>query len=194
MREKARVLCCVKTAYSYKMPHRWYMMCQEDYMLRRFIRLIGLSLLLVGCEPMSNTNPATTSTVPPGSGVAISTDHTTYTPSDTIAVTVHNLLSTPIYAMDTMSSCSILSLQYQVNGAWQPSQVAHCPMGRPARLVKIEAGGNYTASITAGYPGWSQLTFPTGRYRLVLLYTASPSVIPTADSGVMVTSPTIQVR
>lgn len=164
-------------------------------MLRRVISIIGLSLLLVGCAAMSNTNNTAsgTATTSPGP-VAISTDHTTYTPNDTIAVTVQNTLSTPIYAMDTQSSCSILSLQYQVSGAWQPSQVAHCPLGRSARPVKIDAGGTYTANITAGYPGLSQSAFPTGSYRLVLLYTTSPSAIPTTESGVTVNSPIIQVK
>lgn len=164
-------------------------------MLRRVISLIGLSLLLVGCAAMSNTNTTTSGTATPGAGpVIISTDHTSYAPGDTIAVTVQNTLSTPIYAIDTQSSCSILSLHYQVNGVWQPSQVAQCPIKRAARPVKIDAGGTYTAKITAGYPGWSQLTFPVGSYQLVLIYTTSPSAIPTAESGVTVTSPTIQVQ
>ena len=164
-------------------------------MLRRIISLIGLSLLLVGCATMSNMNTTTSGTATSSPGpVVVSTDHTTYGPGDTISVSVQNTLSTPIYAMDTQSSCSILSLQYQVNGVWQPSQVAQCPMKRPARPVKIDAGATYTTTITAGYPGLSQLTFPKGSYQLVLIYTTSPSAIPTAESGVTVTSPTIQVQ
>ncbi len=164
-------------------------------MLRRAVSLIGLSLLLLGCGPMSNTNTAASNTATPGSGqVVISTDRTTYAPGDAIAVTVHNTLSTPIYTIDTLSSCSILSLQQQINGAWQPSQVAQCPLKRRAQLVKIDAGAAYTARITAGYPGMQQLTFPAGSYRLVLLYTTTPSVMPTDENGVTVTSATIQVQ
>src|SRR5437879_2731930 len=156
-------------------------------MLRYFISLMGLILLLLGCGSMP-------STIPPTSGVVISTDRTTYTPSDAISVTVHNTLPTPIYAMDTLSSCSILSLQYQVNAAWQPSHVAQCPQKRPARRVKIDAGATYTATITAGYPGLKQLSFPVGSYQLVLIYTTSPSVIPTAENGATATSAIIQVQ
>jgi hypothetical protein len=156
-------------------------------MLRYFISLMGLILLLAGCGSMPSTNP-------PTSGVVISTDHTTYTPSDAISVTVHNTLPTSIYAMDTLSSCSILSLQYQVNATWQPSHVAQCPQKRPARRVKIDAGATYTATITAGYPGLKQLSFPVGSYQLMLIYTTSPSVIPTAENGATATSAIIQVQ
>jgi hypothetical protein len=168
---------------------------QEEYMLRHTVGLIGLSLLLVGCGPMSNTNTATSHTATPGSGqVVISTDHTTYAPSDVIAATVRNTLSIPIYAIDTLSSCSILSLQQQINGVWQPSRVAQCPLKRRAQLVKIDAGAIYTATISAGYPGYRQLTFPAGSYRLVLLYTTTPSVMPTEENGAAVTSAPIQVQ
>jgi hypothetical protein len=96
--------------------------------------------------------------------------------------------------MDTQASCSILSLQHQASGAWQPSQVAQCPQKRPARPVKIEAGGTYTATITAGYPGMARLSFPTGSYRLVLTYTTSPDGIPSANGGGIVTSSPFSVR
>lgn len=155
-------------------------------MRRSTIGLIGLGLLLVGCAANTGTS---------GSGaVTISTDRTTYTPGDTMSVTVHNTLATPIYALDTLASCSILSLDYQVNGAWQTSQVAQCPLKRRAQLVKIDAGATYTAHITAGYPGWNQLTFPKGSYRLALLYTTTASAMPTEANGVTVTSATIQVQ
>ena len=159
-------------------------------MLQRAISLIGVSLLLAGCGSLAATN----STTPTSGPVTVSTDHTTYTPTDTMLVTVHNTHSTPIYALDTLSSCSILSLQYQVNGAWQSSQVAQCPLKRRAQLVKIDAGATYTANISAGYPGMKPLTFPTGSYRLVLVYTTTPSVMPTAENGSTITSATMQVQ
>ncbi len=159
-------------------------------MSRRVISLIGLSLLLVGCASTASTNPTPTSS----QSVVISTDRTTYAPGDAIVVTVHNALSTPIYALDTQASCSILSLQYQVGGAWQASQVAQCPQKRPARPVKIDAGATYTATITAGYPGLKQLSFPVGSYRLVLHYTTSPDMPSIEEHGTTVTSATIQVQ
>lgn len=123
--------------------------------------------------------------------VNIKTNRSVYGPDDAITVTVQNALSMPIYGIDTQASCSILALEYQVNGAWQPSQVAQCPQKRPARPVKIEAGGTYTATITAGYPGWRQLSFPKGSYRLVLIYATAPDAF---ASGVTITSSPFQVR
>ncbi len=126
--------------------------------------------------------------------VSITTNRTAYGPDDAIVVTVQNRLPTPIYAMDTQASCSILALQHQGNGSWQPSQVAQCPQKRPARPVKIEAGATYTATITAGYPGMARLSFPAGSYRLVLTYSTSPDGIPTANAGGTVTSSPFSVR
>ena len=164
-------------------------------MLRYIIFVLGISLLFMGCGTMSNTNTSTSATATPGSGqVVITTDHTTYSPSDAIVVTVKNTRSTPIYAMDTLSSCSILSLEQQVNGAWQASQVAQCPIKRPARPVKIDAGATYTATITAGYPGLQQRTFPVGSYQLVLSYTTSPSGIPSTGVDVPATSATFLIQ
>src|SRR6185312_9111131 len=151
-------------------------------MLQRIISFIGLSLILLGCGNASSTNE------PDGTSSAgramVSTNQRIYLPSDAMVVMVHNALSTAIYAMDTQSSCSILSLQYQVNGAWYPSQVAQCPQKRRTRLVKIDAGATYTATITAGYPGWKQSTFPLGSYRLVLIYTTLPTIVPSPENGV----------
>lgn len=158
-------------------------------MRRGIIILMGISLALVGCSA-SGTNSTPSNPGP----VVVSTDRATYAPGDVIVVTVHNTLSTPIYALDTQSSCSVLSLQYQVNGTWQASQVAQCPMKRPARLVKIDAGATYSANITAGYPGLKTLDFPVGSYRLMLVYSTSPSTIPSTENGTIVTSATIQVQ
>lgn len=164
-------------------------------MLRRALSLMGLGVVLVGCAANggnTGTNPTST---PSGAGsVVVSTDRATYAPADAIMVTVRNGLSRPIYAMDTQASCSIVSLQYQVGGAWQASQMAQCPQKRPARPIKIDAGATYTATITAGYPGLQQLNFPTGSYRLVLAYTTSPSAIPSTQDGATVMSATVQVR
>jgi hypothetical protein len=167
-------------------------LCQEGQMLRFIINLLGLSLFLAGCARGSGTD-GTSSTG--GRLVSVNTNRAVYAPDDAIAVTVHNALTVPIYAMDTQASCSILALHYQVNGIWQPSQVAQCPQKRPARPVKIDAGATYTATITAGYPGLTQLAFPKGSYRLVLTYTTSPDAIPSTNADVMVvTSPTFQVQ
>jgi hypothetical protein len=117
----------------------------------------------------SGNNPGTLTSGP----VSIATDHTTYTPGQGIQVTVKNQLGKAIYALDTRASCSILSLQQQVNGAWQGANVARCPLGRIARQVMIGNGQTYTATIQPGEPGVKNAAFPGGTYRLVLAYATS---------------------
>ena len=139
-----------------------------------FWLMLGKTALLLlafsGCGSGGSTSSSGTSNNNP---VNISTDRTNYGPSDTIKVSVTNHLQNSIFAYDTRASCTILGLQMQVNGAWSDSQAARCPLGRPAMLVEIPAGKVYTASISAGYAGFSQATFPTGSYRLLLAYSTT---------------------
>jgi hypothetical protein len=139
-----------------------------------------LSVVLSSCGTSTgtgsgNSNPGTSTSGP----VRISTDHTSYQPTDTIQVTVTNQLSKSIFAYDTRASCSILGLDMQVNGRWQGASVARCPLGRMARWVEIPVGKPYTATIQAG--GLSNVSFPPGTYRLSLSYSMSPT--PTGLSG-----------
>jgi hypothetical protein len=138
--------------------------------------LLSLLLALWGCgsNEIGGGSDQGTSTSGP---VSISTDHATYAPGDTIAVSITNHLQTSIYAFDTRASCTILDLQVQVNGAWQNTQVARCALGRMALLVEIPAGKAYNTTIHAGTPGVSSAGFPAGMYRLVLKYSMSPSGI-----------------
>jgi len=137
-------------------------------------------LLLTACGNASSTDSSNTSTnTSPGtqtSGpVSIATNHTVYGPTDPIQVTVLNKLSTPIYALDTQASCSILGLEVQVNAAWQASSVARCPLGRPAMVVKLDIGKAYTITIQAGSPVMQNAAFPSGTYRLLLNYSTTGS-------------------
>ena len=138
----------------------------------------GLIVLLAGCGASSIGTGGQTSS-PPTKGVTVQTDQPTYHGGDAVQVTVKNNLDVPIYAHDTAASCSILTLQFQVDGAWQSSSMAGCPMKRRAMIVKIDAGASYSASITASYPGLAAMMFPAGTYQLVLPYSTSPDAIPT---------------
>lgn len=139
----------------------------------------SLILLLAACGDASgayssdtNTSPSTRTSGP----VSISTDHSVYKATDLIQVTVLNALSTPVYALDTRASCSILDLEMQNNGTWQASSVARCPLGRPAMLVKLVSGKAYTATIEASSTVMKDAVFPTGMYRLVLNYSTTGSL------------------
>src|SRR5947209_798374 len=136
----------------------------------------SLLLLLAACGEATGAHSANASPTTQTSGpVSIATDHSVYRPTDHMQVTVLNKLSTPIYALDTRASCSILSLEVQVNGTWQASPVARCPLGRPAMIVKIDAGKAYTTTIQAGFAGMRNTAFPAGIYRLVLNYSTTAS-------------------
>jgi len=128
-----------------------------------------------GCSSASNSGDDGTSTSGP---VSIRTDHSTYMPTDSIHVSVINNLQTSIFAYDTRASCTILDLQMQVNGVWQGTNIARCPLGRPAMRVEIPAGNTYSAMIQAGSLGISQASFPVGTYRLVLSYSTSATSLP----------------
>jgi hypothetical protein len=133
----------------------------------------SLLLLLTACGSASNADSGTnTSSGTQTNGpVSIATDHSVYGPSEPIQVTVLDKLSTPIYALDTKAGCSILDLEVQVNGTWQATSAARCPLGRPAMVVRIDAGKAYTTTIQAGSPS----VFPAGTYRLLLNYSITAS-------------------
>ncbi len=138
----------------------------------------SLLLLLTACGNASgadSSNTNTSSGTQTSGPVSIATNHSVYGPTDPIQVTVLNKLSTPIYALDTQASCSILGLEVQVNAAWQASSVARCPLGRPAMVVKLAVGKADTITIQAGSPLMKKATFPSGTYRLLLNYSTTDS-------------------
>lgn len=137
--------------------------------------LMVLLFALSGCGSTSSSGDNGTSTSGP---VSIGTDHSTYMPIDSIHASVVNNLQTSIFAYDTRASCTILDLQMQVNGVWRATNVASCPLGRPAMRVEIPAGKTYSATIQAGSLGISQAKFPDGTYRLVLSYSTSATSPP----------------
>lgn len=145
--------------------------------------LLLLLIVLADCGTNAGSgddtgNPATST----GGPVRISSDHTRYHPTDVMQISVSNQLTKSIFAYDTRASCSIFGLEMQVNGRWQGSSLARCPLGRMARRVEIAAGKTYSATIRAG--GLSKGSFPPGTYRFSLSYSTSPTP---SGSGVLTT-------
>ncbi len=130
-----------------------------------------------------------------GGPVSISTNRTTYAPTDSIEVSITNHMQMSIFAYDTRASCTILGLQVQANGVWQDTQVARCSLGRPAMRVEIAANKTYTATIKAGSQGVTQADFPAGTYRLVLTYSTSATGLSqqTNQNGTTIYSATFNV-
>ncbi|HEX9036377.1 MAG TPA: hypothetical protein VF808_05240 [Ktedonobacterales bacterium] len=132
---------------------------------------LPLALALSGCGGLAQAGENTSAPTITSGPVTIATDHSAYANRDAMKITIVNHLSTPIYAYDTQASCSILSLEMQSNGKWQPSYALHCPLGRIALPVKIAAGGTYSTTIGAAVIHIGSATpLADGTYRLVLEY------------------------
>lgn len=146
------------------------------------LALVGGVIALAACSSISgsdgssNTSPSTDT----GGPVSISTDHAQYGSKDSIQVTVTNHTQQAIYAWDTKASCSILDLEVQNGGDWEPSSQAQCAIKRAAMSVKIEPGAVYTATIRAGMLPGSNTAFPGGSYRLTLAYRGSSTLAASA--------------
>jgi hypothetical protein len=140
-----------------------------------WLATVALAMALAGCAGLAqageNTSDPTISTGP----VTIATDHSAYANNDVMTVTIVNHLSTPIYGYDTKASCSILTLEIQTNGQWQPANALRCPLGRIALPVKIDAGGTYQVTIgsTVSHIG-SATPLADGTYRLAFEYYSAP--------------------
>lgn len=174
---------------SHRLPHRWSALRARSS--RRYVTVapvllaIAVGALLAGCGGVGATDtggtatPNTSAPTRTAGPLVIATDHSIYSPTEAIHVTVTNQLSEAIYAFDTQASCSVLSLQISQNGQWVHANTARCPLGRVARPVQIAPGASYTATITAGYAGIPSSAgsyFTPGQYRLVLsYYTKSPA-------------------
>lgn len=127
--------------------------------------------------------------------MSISTDRSVYQPADRIQGKVYNMLSVPIYALDSQAECSILGVEVQIHNRWQASSIASCLYARPVRQIKIGPGAVYTVSIHAGSPGVNSTPMPSGTYRLVLHYWTDVSEPPSVPHTMIATfSPTFVVR
>lgn len=135
----------------------------------------GLILVLAACGSAPDQRPSQNASTPSRGAVRISADHTIYRKNSQIHVTVQNSLPTPVYAFDGQAGCSILSFETYGDGTWRPADVARCPGGRPASLVKIDAGKVYAATIQAIRLEEAFYAIPAGTYRLVLKYATGMS-------------------
>lgn len=162
--------------------------------------IIGALVLFAGCGVSAtsgtggNANqPNNSPTTQTGGSINIATDHSIYTVSSVMTITIDNNTGAAIFGYDTKASCTILTLQMQqADGTWAGSNVARCPLGRPALPVTIAAGGRYIAQVQAGYPNVYHSTFPVGIYRLVLQYGTSTTKSP-SNANMSLNSATFQV-
>jgi hypothetical protein len=122
----------------------------------------------------------TVPTVPPAPNVTvaagrltITTDQRHYAPCVVIHATIANGFEAIIYVTDHHTSCGLLTLERQVNGAWQAQ--GRCPLMTPTRLLEIPTNTAVAQSIAPGESGLRATNWPAGTYRLTLTYATGSS-------------------
>src|SRR5579885_728761 len=130
--------------------------------------LIGFSLMvmLAACGVPFVTDNGTRTNGP----IIITTDHATYTTTSPIKFSVINHTKSPIYVSNAQSGCTILELEIQMNGQWQPSDEVACQTGKLPARITIAPGQTYTGTIRVGASKGKSSALPTGTYRLALFY------------------------
>ena len=131
------------------------------------------------------TNVSTT----PTDAVALTPDHSTYTASSTIVVTVTNNRDTSIFTFDHQTSCTILVLQRQDASGWK--NVGGCAMGIATRRVEIKAGETMKIALAPGAGQIHATPWAAGTYRATVHYTLPGQDVGAA--GVTVATPTFTV-
>jgi hypothetical protein len=124
-----------------------------------------------GQDGSSSASPSTDAGGPESS----SADHAPYSAKDSVQVTATKHLQQATYALDAKASCSILDLEAQNGGDWEPSSQARRGLKRAAMPEKIEPGAAYSATIRADVVPSSDAELPGGGYRLTLAYGTPPT-------------------
>lgn len=196
---------------------RWFMRLSRENAAYRFPVFVALALcsavLLAGCggvggqtaeggaptgaTPAVKPTPTITVTAtvntnggtPVAGAVTLTLDKQQYGPNDTITITVTNGGSADIFAANHQTACTIITLEVNVNGAWQP--IHNCQQMSATRLIKIAAGATSIQTLT---PGSGQIVgkpWATGTYRATLAYGTGSAPTPNAGKLAITTTFTI---
>ena len=151
-----------------------------EFRLLAFILAVALGLSLVACSGRlqtvgsgSATSSATEETAASAAGVTLSVGKARYAPHDTIEVTVHNGLAISIFAQDSHSDCTIMTLLRFVNGAWQ-AQGSCVGMAPTRHMFEIRPGAEMVQLLAPGQDD-SSLLWPAGTYQVTFAYVSSPT-------------------
>ena len=130
-----------------------------------------LLLLLTGCgnnagsgsnSPAGQPDPSSTP-LPPTSAVSLQMDARAYTVGSTISVTISNQSQQTILLTDHKTNCSVLLVERQSAGSWQP--VAACKLMIATRTHPLQAGAIFVVKLATTAGQW-----PAGTYRVTLDY------------------------
>ena len=119
--------------------------------------------------PPTSATPATTATAGP---VTLALGKPQYAPADTIVVTVHNDLATPIFARDERSDCTLVDLERWVNGSWQIEAPCVNMVPRPT-IIQLAPGAVLTQQLAPGQSDSSGGAWSAGTYRIAFAYVTS---------------------
>ena len=175
--------------------------------IRRFLVFVTLTLigvaLLAGCggaggqtaeggaptgaTPAVRLTPTLTITAtasanagtPTAGPVTLTLDKQQYSANDTITITVTNNGATAIFVADHQTACTIISLEINVNGAWQP--IRDCQQMTATRLIEIMAGATSVQKLAPGAGRITNKPWAAGTYRATLTYGIGGSPIPNAS-------------
>jgi hypothetical protein len=114
-------------------------------------------------SPPSGTQPAQGSPGSASNGVTLDLASTTYHTSDTLRITLKNSGSQPIFFPDHLTNCTVLLLEYQVNGSWQA--IDNCGTLNATRWHMLSPQQQLEVTLSPPAQGWA-----TGHYRLKLVY------------------------
>lgn len=109
--------------------------------------------------------------------------------SQSITVQIANGLSSTIITTDHHTDCTMVTLQQQVNGAWQP--VGKCLIMAATRMIPI-AGGQSVKQVLTPQNGMTGRAWAAGTYRVAFGYSVG-SATETPGSGAMVYSATFTI-
>jgi hypothetical protein len=147
------------------------------------VALIGGGVLLAGCSratgspgsPLAGVSALATASTsgesgqPTPSQVTLTLDNSHYARGETISVTIHNGLSTTIWATDHQTSCTVVTAEHLQDGQWQP--VGDCRLKTPTILMPLPAASTTTQQLVIPQSSSSGSSWPNGTYRVTLGYT-----------------------
>lgn len=106
-----------------------------------------------------------------------------------ITVEIANGLSSTIVATDHQTDCTMVTLEQQMGGAWQP--VGRCMIMTATRMIPI-AGGQIVKQVLTPQNGKTARTWAAGTYRVAFGYSLD-SATETPGSGVIAYSQTFTI-
>lgn len=149
--------------------------------------LLALAAVLCACSPSSAKTPLPTPTT---GAIQITLDRASYTSIEPIGVTVTNSSKTNYYALDALSGCTFLQLQFYdaTHNAW--TATLPCKENRQPAALLIAAGMTEPFTLPPGNSSSNANQWGPGLYRIGLTYGTQPDASGTVT---MAYSPGFQI-